>query len=255
MPKLLIFTLLTLLTGTCKNNTLPSNHLKGNVEMITEYKINIEHDSLNRPARDTLSIIKKSYNNQNKIVHRSQTYTFSNDTTDITFSYDANGRLEQELVKLSFNTNAIEVNYIYRDSLLDRSISKSMRDSVSYTQIQLYKYNNDKELTQTLTSQLFVNLRTRDTITNSLQIDIYDKNELIIASKYQFHENPSKNFSYKYRYRKENLIKTLKYNQQDSLVSTINFDYKKDSLKNWIERQAFQNNRLIAITTRKIEYR
>ena len=255
MNKLLLFTISLLLIGCCGETELPNSELKGNVKMLTEYNIVVKYDSLNNSILDTLSVVKREYNNLNQIIERNQVYTFTDETMDITYEYSRCKKLQKERVKMSFDSNAVDVNYIYKGSQLDKTISESSRDSITFKQIGLYYYNAEEKLTKITTSQLFIDLKEGDTIKNSLQTDNYNEYEIITESEFKFQENPSKNNRYKYIYEVDDLIKTLKYNQNDTLISTTDFEYEKDSIGNWVKRKTFENNKLKAIKTWEIVYK
>jgi hypothetical protein len=239
----------------CDKNEISDSGLKGNVKMMTEYNVVVKYDSLNNLTLDTLSTIKRLYNDRNQIIQRNQVYTFSDETIDITYEYNRCNRLKKERVKMSFDSVTVDVDYIYKGSLLDKTISESSRDSITFKQIGLNYYSSDERLTKSTTSQLFINQKDGDTIKNSLQIDIYNENETLTKSEFKYQENPSKNSRYNYFYEIDNLIKTQQYNRNDSLISTTNFEYKNDSIGNWIEKKVFENNKLTSIQTWKIEYK
>ena len=223
--------------------------------MLTEYNVRIVYDSINNPIRDTISVVKRNYNDRNQIVERNEDFTFSDETMNITYEYNRCNRLEKERVKMSFDSSVVDVDYIYKGSLLKQTISESSRDSITFEQIGLYKYNTDKKLIENSTAQLFIDLKTGDTIKNSLQIDKYNQNEVVIESEIKYQEKPTKNGRTEYFYKAEDLIKTLEYNQNDSLITTYRFEYKKDQIGNWIERKTFKNDKLNSIKMWNIVYR
>ncbi len=255
MNKLLTFIISLLLIGCCGETELPESGLKGDVKMLTEYDIRIIYDSINNPIRDTLSVVKRYYNKRNQIIKRNQVYTFADETMDITYEYNWCNRLEKEQVKMSFDSSAVDVDYIYKGSLLDKTISESSRDSIAFEQIGLYKYNSEKKLIENSVSQLFIDLKTGDTIKNSLQIDKYNKDEVVVESEIKYQEKPSENGRTEYFYKADDLIKTLEYNQNDSLIATYQFEYKKDQIGNWIEIKIFKNDKLNSIKMWNIVYK
>jgi hypothetical protein len=255
MNKLLTFIILLLLIGCCGETDLPDNGLKGNVKMLTEYNIIVKFDTLNNAIPDTLSVVKKFYNELNQIIERNQEYSFAEETMDITYEYNRCNRLKKERVKMSFDSVAIDVDYIYKGSLLEKTVSVSSRDSITFEQISLNQYNSDNNLSESSISQLFIDKKTGDTLKNSLQVDKYDENGLVKQSEFKFQENPEKNNRSEYIYSGNDLLKIKEYNQNDLLISTVRFEYKKDSLGNWIERKAFENDTLNAIKTWNIVYK
>ena len=113
MNKFQAFIISLILIGCCGETELPENGLKGDVKMLTEYNARIIYDSINNPIRDTISVVKRYYNKQNQIVERNEEYTFSDETMDITYEYNRCNRLEKELVQMSFDSYAVDVDFIY----------------------------------------------------------------------------------------------------------------------------------------------
>jgi hypothetical protein len=68
-----------------------------------------------------------------------------------------------------------------------------------------------------------------------------------MESEIKYQEKPSENDITEYFHKAEDLIKTLEYNQNDSLIATYRFEYKKDQIGNWIERYIFKNDKLNSI--------
>jgi hypothetical protein len=51
---------------------------------------------------------------------------------DITCQYNRCNRLEKGQVKMSFDISAVDVDYVYKGSLLNKTISESSRDSITF---------------------------------------------------------------------------------------------------------------------------
>lgn len=255
MKNLLKFTLFFILIGCCGQIEQQEIGLKGDVKMLTEYNSSVKYDSLNNQIRDTLSVVRKYYNELNQIVKLNQNYIFSGQTMDITYIYNSYKRLKKEQVKMSFESDTLDVDYIYKGSSLIKTISESVRDSTIFKQIGVYHYNADKKMIKNSLSQLSIDLKTGDTIKSSLQTDYYNAKGKITESKMEYRENPAQNVRSNYFYEADDLIKTLEYNKKDSLISTYRFEYKKDKLGNYIEKKAFINDKLNMIKTFNIIYR
>ena len=255
MKILLKFTLFFILIGCCGEIEPQESELKGDVKMLTEYNISVKYDLLNNQVRDTVSVVRKYYNELNQIVKLNQNYIFSDETMDITYSYNSCKRLKKEQIKMSFESNTFDVDYIYKGSSLIKTISESARDSTIFKQIEVYHYNADKKLIKNSISQLYIDSNTGDTIKNSLQTDNYNAKGKITESKMEYRENPAQNVRINYFYEADDLIKTLEYNKKDSLISTYRFEYKKDKLGNYIEKKAFINDKLNMIKTCSIIYK
>ncbi len=255
MNKLLTFIILLLLIGCCSETVLVDNGLNGEVKMLTEYNISVKSDSLNNLILDTLSTVKKYYNDLNQIVERNQEYSFVDETMDITFEYNRCNQIQRENVKMSFDSTTMVLNYIYENSLNKKSIAESIKDSVHFKQIRLNKYDTNKMLTESTLSQVFVDLKNNDTIKNSIQIDKYGENGLVQETQFKFSTDPQKNNRSEYFYEENELIEIKGFDSTNYLISTTRYEYEYDDLGNWIERKAFEENELKGIITRKIVYK
>jgi len=256
MNKLKIIIILLLFTCCCGDTELLDHGLNGNVKMLTEYNITIKYDSLNSPIRDTLSVTKKYYNDRGQIIERNQNIIFPDEIIkmDITYEYNGCNRLQKERVKMSFDSIATEVNYIYKNSVVEKTIAESTRDSIYFKQIGLNQYDANKKLTESSISQIFINLKTVDTIQNSLQIDKYDEDRFLTDSEFKFYKKPNKNYRSEFIYDGDELITINDFDRSDSLTLMIRFEYKTDTLSNWVVRKSFENNKLNTIKIRKITY-
>lgn len=255
MNKLTFIIVSLLLIGCCGENELPHRGLKGNVKKLTEYKITVKYDSLNKPIRDTLTVARKYYNDKNQIIELNQKFLFADETMDISYEYNRCNRLQKERVKMSFDSTWVNIDYAYRKSLLEKTISKSSRDSIIFNQIGLNQYDDDNKLIESTLSQIFVDLKSGDTIKNSLQIDKYNKSGIITQTEFKFRQDQEKNSRCEYIYNENDLVTIRDFDKNDSLISTIRFEYIKDNLNNWIERKAFNKNKLNAIKYREIIYK
>ena len=254
MNKLLLFIFSILIISCSNENKATKNGLRGNVKFVTEYDINVAYDSLNKASIDTLTIIKRTYNNKNQIIKRNQTYTFQEESMTILYEYNSFDELDKERVKMSFTNDTLDVNYIYKGLILEKTIAKSFLDSIEFNHIGLYYYNKNKKLIKNTFSQLAINLKENDTLTNSLQTEYFNEKEILTESTYKYIRKPTENCRYEYFYKSDDLVKTLEYDQNDSLISTMKFEYKKDKIGNDIKRETFTNNVLIAIKRWKITY-
>ena len=255
MNRLLIFIIYLLLVSCCNESELIKSGLNGKVKMLTEYDISVKSDSMNILILDTLSTVEKHYNDLNQIVERNQKYSFVEETMDITYEYNRCDQIQKENVKMSFNDDAMVVNYIYENSLNKKSITESIKDSISFIQIGLNKYDANKKIIESTLSQIFVDLKNNDTIKNSIQIDKYDKNGFLKETVYEFSVNPEKNNRTEYFYEEEELVEIKDFDKNNSLISTTRYEYKYDDLDNWIEQKAFEADKLKTIKARIIEYK
>jgi hypothetical protein len=173
---------------------------------------------------------------------------------DITYEYNACNQLQKERVKMSFDSIWVAIDYFYTKTLLEKTIAKSIRDSINFNQNGFNYYDADKNLTESTLSQTFVDLRNGDTLKNSLEIEEYANNGILTQTEFVFTQKTEKNHCVKYIYEENDLVAIKDFDKNDSLFSTIRFEYIKDSLNNWIERKAFENNRLLGLKIREIVY-
>ncbi|WBX76694.1 hypothetical protein PG911_00105 [Tenacibaculum ovolyticum] len=255
MNKLLIFIIPFLLINCCNKTSIEDSGLNGKVKMLIEYNISVKSDSINNSILDTLSTVKKYYNDLNQIIERNEEYLFVNETMDITYEYNHCNQIQKENVKMSLNRDTMVVNYFYENSLNKKSIAESTIDSLYFKQIGLNKYDINKEIIKSTISQVFVDLKNNDTIKNSVQIDKYNKKGFVKERLFEFFTNLEKNNRTEYFYKGTELISMKKFDNNDSLTSITLYEYKYDHLDNWIEQITFEAGKLKVIKTRSIVYR
>lgn len=255
MNKSLIPIISLIIIGCCKETDIANSGLNGKVKMLTQYNVSVKSDSMNSLILDTLFTVKKYYNDLNQIVERNQKYSFVDQTMDITYEYNRCNQIQRENVNMSFNSDAMVVNYIYENSLNKKSIAESITDSISFIQIGLNKFDANKEIIESTLSQIFVDLKNNDTIKNSIQVDKYDKDGYLKETAYEFSANPEKNSRSEYFYEGEELIKIKDFDDNNSLISITRYEYKYDDFENWIERKAFEGDKLKTIKARSIVYK
>ena len=140
MKKLSVFIIFLLITACCGEVKTPKDALYGDVNMYTEYNILIEYDSLNNSISDTISIQKAFFNEKNQIIGSTQELLTGGAKIDILYEYNRCNQLQKETVKTSADSIPFEVNYIYKNSLLARTISESTNDGVLFQQEGSYIY-------------------------------------------------------------------------------------------------------------------
>ena len=255
MKKLNVFIIVLLITACCDEVETPKDALYGDVKMYTEYNILIEYDSLNKSISDTISIQKAFFNEKNQIIRSTQELLTGEAKLDIVYEYNRCNQLQKEIVKTSADSIPFEVNYLYKNSLLTRTISESTNDGVLFQQQSSYIYDHNKLLSNRSITQLFIDEKTGDTIKNSVISDSYNSKRFLTKSEYKSPENPTQNDHFEYIYNGGDLIATKKFDYQDSLTSTVKFEYRKDILKNIIELKSFENKKLRSIKARTIIYK
>ncbi|AXG74802.1 hypothetical protein DVK85_11405 [Flavobacterium arcticum] len=255
MNKVLILFFLIFLIGCSNKPKSLDNGLTKKASKITEYIINVKKDSLGNEIKDTLSIIEKKYNGNNQIINRVEQYLYSNESMQIKYDYNENEKLRREIVKLSNDSTSIIVNYFYKDTLLLKTLSETKNNAFYYKQIGRYKYNTENTLKQLSLFQYFIDVESNDTIAKTIEVNNYDKKKLLTKSILSNFTEPEKSRTTKYEYDSRTLIKTREFNSKDSLILETVYKYEFDEFKNWIRKEAFENDILNYINTRKIEYK
>ncbi len=255
MNRFLILLLSIFLIGCCKAPKLLKNGLTKKASKITVYYINIKSDSLNTKIQDTLSIRVNKYNSNDQITNLFQRTLYDGETLEIDYIYDDLNNIKTEIVKMSKDSLPFKVNYIYKDSLLYQSKSIVENKSEKFEQIETYYYRKDGTMEKAMSTQIFIDLESTDTIRNSVSKSYFDKNELNDSIETIHHNNLNRNRKTKFSYDCGTLVKTLEYNYKDSLISTTEYQYEFDEFKNWIRKESIENDKLNYIQTREIDYK
>lgn len=255
MNKLLILLFSISLIGCCNETKLLKNGLTKKANKITIYYIKIENDSLNKKVQDTITIRKKIYNNNDQIINLFQKTLFDNETLEIDYIYNDLNKIKTEIVKMSTDSLPFKVNYIYKDSMVYQSESIVENKNEKFEQVETYYYRKDGTTKKIISTQIFIDFESKDTIRNSVSKSYFDNNELIDRIETINHNNPNRNLKSEFKYDCGTLVKTLEYNYNDSLISTIGYKYEFDKFKNWIRKESIENDKLNYIQTRKIEYK
>jgi hypothetical protein len=203
---------------------------------------------------DSISITQKYYNFKNQIIERKQKMIFDGQEMNIKYDYDRFDNLLKERVKMSFNNSTFNVDYVYKNNILQKTTSKSISDSLEFKHVEFYQYDSQKQLIESSLSQLFIDQGNGDTLRNSKQITLYDKNRRPMKSTIKFHNRTDKNSTTKYYYKGDELDRIEEFDGNELLISKESFKYKKDKFENWIERKLFKNDTLNSIIIRKIVY-
>lgn len=254
MKKSQILILIIILTGCCKEPNLLKNGLTKKANKITEFSIKIDFDSLNHKIFDTITITEKFYNENNQIINRVDNILFENMIMEIDYIYDKSNRLQKEIVKLPFDTST--VNYFYKDTLLYRTSSNTIVNSeFEFEQTTDHKYNRNNLISETSTSQLFIDIESGDTTRNTLEIDRYNIKGRIKESHLINFSDPEGSKRNLYEYKCGRLISTENYNEKDSLISITYFEYIFDEFENWIEMRTKEDNELKYVRKRQFTYK
>lgn len=255
MNRLLTLLFSILLIGCCDKPKLHKNGLTKPAFKITEYSIRIVKDSSNNEIQDTLSITEKKYNNNNQIINRIQHTLFDKQKMEIDYIYNGSDKIEQEIVKMSTDSLPFTVNYIYKDTLLFKSKGIVENANEKFEQLETYYYRKNNTKEKIISTQLFIDLESSDTIRNSVSKSNFDQNELMKSIETINHTNPNQNNKMKFSYDCGTLVETMEYNYKDSLTSTTKYKYQLDKFENWIRKESFENDKLNYILAREIEYK
>ncbi|MCX2680934.1 hypothetical protein OOZ15_13355 [Galbibacter sp. EGI 63066] len=255
MNKLLILLFWILLVGCCREPKLLKNGLTKSASQITEYTILIKRDSLNNESQDTLMLREKIYNDNHQIINLFQRTFFDNEKMEINYSYNELNKIKKEVVKMSTDSLPFMVNYNYKDTLLYQSKAIVNYPNEKFEQIETYYYRKDNTKEKSKTTQLFIDLKSSDTIRNSVSTTYFDKNE--IATKVETVHKPDskRNRKIVYEYDCQKLIGLKEFNENDSLISTFKYEYDLDKFDNWIAKRIYENGKIDRLLTREIEYK
>jgi hypothetical protein len=221
---------------------------------LTEYTIQVKQDSTGNRILDTLVKTKKTYNSLDKLISRYQYNIFADENVNIDFTYDKENNLIKETVGLLKDGKPIIVSYINEDSKLKSSYSESEYDDFYSKQVGNYEYSFFGNLTESTLSHLFIDIETKDTITNTFEISGF-KDELVTKTNFIDHLKPERNRTLKYEYACGSQTEMRTYNHKNSLISTTKYEYELDEYENWITKNSFENGNLTYIKTRIINYK
>jgi len=162
---------------------------------------------------------------------------------------------KKEIVHYTSNNATFTVNYFYNDTLLIATRSEHKDDEMEFKYIGKYRYTSENKLKESSLAQLYIDMETNDTITNTLEVKNYDEKQLVTTSKLSDYVTPTQSKHYIFTYDDEMIIEIKEYDAKNSLISTIKNTYQFDQFDNWIKKESSQNGRLDHILTREITYK
>ncbi|WP_299118263.1 hypothetical protein [uncultured Tenacibaculum sp.] len=255
MNRLFILLFSISLIGCCREPKLLNNGLTKSASQLTEYTILIKRDSANNEARDTLMIRNKFYNNNNQIINLHQKTLFDNEKVDIEYSYNELKKIKKEIVKISTETLPFSVDYIYKDTLLYQSKAIVNYSNEKFEQIETYYYRKNNSKSKSVSIQIFIDLESSDTIRNSVSTTYFNKNEIVTKIETIHKTDLERNRKIVYKYDCQRLIGLKEFNNNDSLISTLKYEYDLDNFGNWISKKIYKNKKLDKFITREINYK
>lgn len=249
MNRLITIILSIVLLGCNKQNSTQKNGLTESAYKTIEYTIQIKNG-----IQDTLLITTKKFGKNNQIIYQKRETLFDNQNMKIDYIYNSDNQLKKEIVKMSTDSLPLEVNYLYKNSLLLQSSSIFDNNNEKFEQIETQYYRKDKTKKLSSMSQIYLDKTSKDTITNSLVNAYYNQKELkdsivIINLKRQGLKQKTI-----YQYNDNEMI-SAQYFNNNSLVSSTRFEHKKDEFDNWIEKRIIENGVLKTIAIREIYYK
>lgn len=200
-------------------------------------------------------IRNKLYNNNDQIINLNQKTLFDNEKMEIDYNYNDLKKIKREVVKMSVDSLPFIVDYVYKDTLLFQSKAIVNYPNEKFEQIETYYYRKDNTKEKTIATQIFIDLESSDTIRNSVSTTYFDKNEITTKVETVHKTDSKRNRKIVYEYDCKNLIGLKTYNGNDSLISTLKYEYDLDKFDNWISKRIYENENLDRTITREIKYK
>jgi len=251
--KNILFISLFLSLVSCNYKMIDKPGLKGRIKEYTDYKIHIENLEDDSILKDTIFISKSKFNKKGKVVKFEQLSVHSKTTYKNTNIYNSGGRIIKEIG--NYNDNEIIVEYVYKDTLLQKVYSKNIIDNEISELTEQYFYDNQGVLKKRKTSSYII--ENKDTVSSDIWVNNYDENGVLYKSTSLMNNvlDSMKKTTYKYEYNKLELpLKTFEYDENDSLIVTNVYKYRFDKNGSWIEKENYKNDTLKYLTIRIIEY-
>jgi hypothetical protein len=254
MKNALLFLFSICLISCCNQTDRLDNGLTKKANKLIEYSIYVELDSLNKEIYDTLAITQLYYNNNDKIVRRSRNTLIDGERIEVDFVYDEFDKIQQEIVSIPRDSTSFTVNYIYKDSLIDKCHSTTENNVFKFTSIADYTYNQNV-LKKISTESIYIDLETNDTITHNVETSFYNEIDLLTESIINDFIKPERNSKTINEYGCNSLLESRKKYHNDSLIATTNFIHEQDKYGNWVKRMSFSDGKLKFVRTREIFYK
>jgi hypothetical protein len=210
---------------------------------------------MNSETRDTVMVRNKLYNNNDQIINLKQRTLFDNEKMEIDYSYNELKKIKREVIKMSTDSLPFVVDYIYKDTLLYQSKAIVNYSNENFEQIETYYYRKDNSKDKVISTQIFIDLESSDTIRNSISTTYFDKNEIVIKVETVHKTDLKRNRKMVYEYDCQNLLGVKEFNENDSLVSKLKYEYDFDKFDNWIQRKDLNYGVLSSILIRDIKYK
>ena len=202
--------------------------------------------------------IESSEFNKSGFLKKRYTYTENNKTEVISkMKYDFKGNLKSEVVTTNRNDEKIELKYQtkYENGLLVELYGTSILDDITETHSIKYFYDNDKRIIKEVVEIIAIN-NDETSAFSFKEISNYDSQEYIKDRVIEYsRELEIEPIKYIYDRNHEGaIIKVREFDNKNLLKETIDYKYKLDKKKNWINREIIIREKITSITERKIEY-
>lgn len=255
MKKILLgISIILSLTSCCKENILKKNEngYYGDVVKIIEYS-SLKNSPLTENLKTDTTHIKTSYFVNGLKEKTEGYYTFNKESLITKNFYNENNKITKEKVYLADGSN-FTLHYNYTGTLINTAEANYSSNDVKLKSLSKYFYYNNGILKRIIKNEIITDTHSKDTIQGYLEnteydtkgdsekyyIDFYDKNLLSESEIIKRDCN--------------GLILSFKSYENDEFVSESTYDYKFDSIGNWIEARIKVNDTLRKVIERKIVY-
>ncbi|WP_139957795.1 hypothetical protein [Flavicella sediminum] len=223
----------------------------GNISFkwITEYDEQnnpIKYKKTNHQNISILEITRKNHYEKKQLIESRNLDSIGNLLYTNKYTYHINSNKKSELLNWSSTSNKTE------QTLFD----------INGNILEINFFDEDKKLTSKTTREYDANNNMikeveYDENGDSVLKTVYkfnSKNEVIHKTEFEKSKKENEEF---YEYNSNGFISKIikhKYYYSREKIETLTFDYKTDSNKNWTTQNTYENNKLIYISERKIEY-
>jgi hypothetical protein len=243
-------------SGGC-NPELNQYGLFGEVKSVKEIRIRVEKLNDGLEKLDTILISVKKYDDNGFLVRDS---IKMNDNYFIgKHFYNSDGLLIKEVGKMNIQQNETTVDYFYsgKKIIKTKGYTKEHKGDfdIEYFQIEDYIYKDD-ELIECVQNSYLVNSKNKDTTITSGYTSKFDENQLVIELDCNIIDSLFPEYKYQYFRNSDGLIiKEKSTNKIDNTEKTFVYKYDYDEQGNWIGKSKFENDTIIELTKRIIEYK
>lgn len=252
----LIFSVFCFVSSCCERPKVNENGFtKKNAIKTTTYLLEISYDSLGNPKKDTLSYTVREYNSKGNMVKRIDYSLFNEDTTQFIYHYNRFDKLKKEVVQGSGIDSIIEIDHIYKDSLLTSTKGSPINNDIGLYIQGKSSYSKNGSLRKTILESYSIDLVNKDTVFYVLETSYYDRKGLTKTTTLSKSLRSTELKTHRFDYYCNNLTKkTHVYDSDSDLIQKIRHKYTYDKHGNWITSKEYKNDTLITIQLRDIIY-